>query len=139
MNGVITLNRARVLQIEEQINLLPIVWNELPLEHYFGHKCYMRQIVMPKDTVLTGVIHKYKQIHILLVGELSILTDIGPIRIKAPYIFMAPAGSKRAVFAHEESVWLSVHGTEKVDPEEIMEEITSKTFEEFDQFCKEQS
>jgi len=130
MNELIAFARSKVLALEEQIKTLPPI--ELPVQHYFGHKSYVRQLFLPKYCVLTGKIHKFDQVNILLAGELSVLTEQGVIRIKAPYVFESKAGAKRAGFAHEDSVWLTVHGTDKINVNEIEDEVISKSFEEFD-------
>jgi hypothetical protein len=130
MNELIAFARNKVLALEEQIKTLPPV--DAPVHHYFGHKSYVRQLFLPKHTVLTGKIHKFDQINILLSGDISVLTEEGVIRIQAPYVFESKAGAKRAGFAHEDSVWLTVHGTDKTNVNEIEDEVISKSFEEFD-------
>ena len=50
----------------------------------------------------------------------------------APYTFISKAGTKRLVFAFEETVWTTFHGTELTDPAQVEEEIICKTFADFD-------
>jgi hypothetical protein len=136
MNDVVSFTRQKVLRLEKEMRLLPLQITP-GITNYFGHKSYLRSMILPAGTALVGKIHKYKQIHILLQGEISVLTDDGPLRITAPAIFEAPAGSKRAAYAHEDTIWATVHGTEKTTEEELEEELISQSFEAFDQFCLE--
>lgn len=135
MTDMVQLPRDKIMNLESLIAQLPA--REAPVSHFFGHKTYMRSMCIPEGTVLTGKIHKYPQINILLVGELSVLTADGPQRVKAPFITVSPAGMKRAAYAHQDSVWLTIHGTENTDLEELEEELIAQSFEEFDQFLKE--
>jgi hypothetical protein len=45
------------------------------------------------------------------------------------------AGTKRVVYAHEESVWAVVHVTDCVDLEELEADVIASTYEEFDKMC----
>lgn len=92
---------------------------EIPVKHYFSQGVYAREITIPKGTVLTGKIHKYSQLNILSKGDISVLTEEGIKRVQAPFAIVSPPGTKRVAYAHEESVWTTVHGTEERDLEKI--------------------
>ena len=61
---------------------------------------------------------------------MSVLTENGIQRIKAPYAGITKAGTKRVLFCHTEVEWITVHSTEKTDLKEIEDEIIAKTFDE---------
>lgn len=133
MNEVVSLERNKVVRLEQEMKMLPLDLQFSPgVKHYFGHKTYLRSMMLPAGTALVGKIHRFKQIHVLLQGEISLASDNGPIRIVAPAIFEAPPGSKRAAYAHTDTIWATVHGTEKTDPDELEEELISQSFEQFD-------
>lgn len=92
---------------------------EMPVRHHFAEGVYGRELFIPKDTILTGKIHKYTQLNVLVKGELSVLTEEGVKRVKPPFIIVSPAGTKRIAIAHEDSIWLTVHGTHETDLEKI--------------------
>jgi len=64
-----------------------------------------------------------------LKGEVSVLTEDGPVRLKAPYYGMTPAGTQRLLYIHEETVWVTVHVTNKTNVDEAVEDVTAPDFE----------
>lgn len=140
MNAVVQFEREAVERLEDAIyggiRSGELLETQFPLRHFFAKGVYLRQMCAPKGTVATGKIHNFDQIHIILVGDVTIKTvgvDGKAIRIKGPYVWTAPAGSKRACYFHEDTVWCEVHGTDKKDLDEIEAEFISQSFEEFDQ------
>ncbi len=126
--------REKVFAIEDEIRKLPPVnFNE---KHYFSPGVYAREITIPKDTVLTGKIHKYAQLNIVSKGELSVLTEDGIKRVKAPFTIVSPPGTKRIAYAHEETVWTTIHGTNETDLEKLETHFIAQTEEEYLAFCK---
>lgn len=92
---------------------------DIPVKHYFSKGVYAREITIPKDTILTGKIHKEWNLNILSKGDISVLTEEGVKRVQAPFAIVSPPGTKRIAYAHEETVWTTVHGTDETDLEEI--------------------
>jgi len=101
-----------------------------PLEHNFGDGCYIRKITMPKGMIFTSKIHKKKHPYFVLEGDCSVLTDKGVVRIKAPYQGITEPGTKRVLYIHEKTVWITVHVTKETDLKKIEEQIIAKTFDE---------
>tara|TARA_R110000803_G_scaffold70454_1_gene133405 strand:- start:329 stop:739 length:411 start_codon:yes stop_codon:yes gene_type:complete len=91
----------------------------LDIEHIFSRGVYARKMLIPKGTILTGKMHKHKHLNIMLYGDIEIATDEGTKRIDKPCIFESKAGTKRAGFAHEETVWITIHATEETDIQKI--------------------
>lgn len=125
-------NRAMVVVAEEYLLQKPQV--EIPIRHFFSPGVYAREMTVPAGVILTGKIHKYAQLNILSKGEVSVLLEDGVHRIKAPYAVVAPPGSKRIFFAHEESVWTVVLATEETDIEKIEDHFTAESETEYQQF-----
>lgn len=105
-----------------------------PLVHSFGDGCYIRQIFMPKGTLITSKIHKITHPYFVMTGKASVATENGVELIQAPYQGMTQAGTKRALFIHEDMVWITVHVTNETDLDKIEEEIIAKDFNECDEF-----
>lgn len=128
--------RALLKGLEEVMLDIPgaLVGNAFPLKHSFAHGLYVRQIFVPKGILLVSRIHKYSHASFLLQGEISIFGTEGISRLKAPQAIITPAGTKRAVYHHEDTVFCTVHATDKTDVAEIEEEVTVKSFEEVDDF-----
>lgn len=128
--------RAQVIRAEDEIRKLPAV--DLPVKHYFAKGVYGRELFIPKGTVLTGKIHKYSQLNIMSQGELSVLTHEGVVKVKAPFTIVSPPGTKRIAYAHEDTIWTTVHGTDETDVDRIEELFVAQSEEEFLLFCDEQ-
>lgn len=108
---------------------------ELPVQHHFARGVYARELFIPKGTVLVGKIHKFSQINVVTRGEISVLTDTGIRRVRAGEVIVSGPGTKRAGYAHEDTVWLTIHGTHETDLERLEDELIAANFEEFDKLC----
>jgi quercetin dioxygenase-like cupin family protein len=111
---------------------------ELPVTHHFSEGVYARELFIPKGTVLTGKIHKFTNLNILIEGELSVSTDTGIKRVKAPFLVVSPPGTKRVAYAHEDSRWLTVHGTTETDLDVIEQAFVAQDEQEYLAFCDSQ-
>ena len=111
---------------------------ELPVTHHFSEGVYARELFIPKGTVLTGKIHKFTNLNILIEGELSVSTDTGIKRVKAPLLVVSPPGTKRVAYAHEDSRWLTVHGTTETDLDVIEQAFVAQDEQEYLAFCDSQ-
>lgn len=125
--------RGKLERLDAVLAQVPQV--DMPVVHRFSRGVYARELFIPKDTVLTGRIHKYSQINILLKGDISVLTEHGIKRLQAPMVFESPAGAKRAGYAHEDTVWMTICGTENTDTETLEDELTTRTYAEYEAFC----
>lgn len=104
-----------------------------PLKHSFADGQYVREIFLPKGVAIVGKIHKHSHPNFLLKGKVSVFTEHEGVKhLEAPLSMISLAGTKRVVFAHEDTVWITVHKTDKTDLKEIEEEIIAKDFAEFD-------
>lgn len=111
--------RKAIVALEQQ--LLHMEQANMPVEHHFADGLYGRVLHIPKHCCLTGAIHKREHINILVKGDITVLTEDGPKRITAPYVMVSPPGTKRAGFAHEDCIWMTVHACDEttVDGAEI--------------------
>jgi hypothetical protein len=101
-----------------------------PLVHTFTEESYCRQIFMKAGMVFTSKIHKTNHPYFVMTGDVSILTEEGVVRIKAPYFGVTKAGTKRILYIHEDTIWITVHATKEKDLQKIEDEIIAKTFDE---------
>jgi len=126
--------RNGILAVEEHLKNLPdaMIGDCYPLKHTFVPGMYIREITMPKGALLTSKIHKIEHPYFVVSGDVSVITEKGEVRIKAPFSGITPAGTKRLLYCHEETVWITVHRTDKTDLEEIEEEVIAKDFNEFE-------
>jgi len=105
---------------------------ECPLTHHFAPGAYGRQILLPKGVLVVGKIHKHAHLNMVMQGKVTVGTEDGIKHIEAPAVFVSSPGTKRVVFAHEDTIWVTVHVTESRDLDEIENQIIAKTYAEFD-------
>jgi len=103
-----------------------------PLKHTFADGLYIREIFMPKGQIISTGIHKKEHPYFVLKGDISVLTDEGIKRIKAPFNGITKPGTKRLIYMHEDSVWITVHATDKFTPEDVLDEVVAKDFDDPD-------
>ena len=126
--------KENILSLEQSIAKAEQI--EMTVNDYFSEGLYTRELLIPKGTVLTGRVHKTKHINLILKGDISIATEDGVKRIKAPYIFVAKPGTKKAGYAHEDTIWVNAHATDSENIDEIKEEFTTETHEQFLEYVK---
>jgi hypothetical protein len=126
--------RQKVFALEEK--MLQMEQVELPVTHHFSPGVYARELFIPKGTVLTGKIHKYAQLNIMSKGDISVLTEDGIKRVQAPFTIVSPAGTKRIAYAHEDTIWTTIHGTDETDLEKLEAHFIAKDDSEYLAFCE---
>ena len=104
-----------------------------PLKHTFTDGIYIRQMSMREGSAVIGKIHKHNHVWFLLTGHISVADEHNTIEHIAPCYVEAPAGSKRVIYAYEDSIWVNIHAnpTNTQDLEELEELIIAKDYEEF--------
>jgi hypothetical protein len=100
------------------------------LVEWFVHGAYVRQLTIPKETTIVSDLWNRERLWVIVKGDVSVTSELGNTRIKAPYIGMAPFGSKVALYTHEETVWLAITGAESTTSEEVKEEVRAKDYNE---------
>ena len=101
-----------------------------PLEHTFVDGAYVRKIIMPKGILIVSKLHKITHPYFVMRGEVSVLTETGFQKIKAPYAGITQAGTKRVLYCHTEVEWITVHVTKERDLAKIEEEVIAKDYSE---------
>lgn len=101
--------REQLAQLESALGDLPPV--DCPVTHHFADGIYGRECFIPAGTVLTGRVHRFSTLNLLIEGEITVTTPSGMQRISAPAVFVSPAGCKKAGFAHTDVRWVNVHPT----------------------------
>ena len=101
-----------------------------PVKHTFAGGCYVREIYNPANELIITKIHKKEHPFFLMKGEMSILTEEGIQHIKAPYQGVTKPGTKRAIYTHEECIFITVHATENTTIEDVEEEVVCTKYED---------
>lgn len=127
--------RKLIVGLETVIQAMPgnLTAKDFNTKHHFSPGIYMRELSIPKGTVLTGKIHKTAHLNILSQGKLTVWTEDGMKTLSASTVILSQPGIKRVGFAHEDSVWITVHHNSdgEMDVEKLESKLTVETFEEF--------
>ena len=106
-----------------------------PVKHTFAGGCYIREIYNPANELIITKIHKKEHPFFLMKGEMSILTEEGIQNIKAPYQGITKPGTKRAIYTHEECIFITVHATDNTTIEDIENEVVCTKYEDLPSGC----
>lgn len=141
MGDVVKLELPHSPTDRERVNALEIEMRKQPqldlkVEHYFSPGVYARELHIPAGVLLTGKIHKYAQLNILSKGDISVLTEDGVKRVQAPFAIVSPAGTKRIAYAHSDTIWTTIHGTNETDVDKIEDHFIAQNDAEYFEFCK---
>lgn len=127
--------REKIITLEDglrELNRQGVPEPDCPLTHHFAPGAYGREIFLPKDSLVVGKIHKHAHLNMIMKGKVSVATEDGVKVYEAPLVLVSQAGTKRVVYTHEDTIWVTVHLTESQDLAEIEEQIIAKTYAEFD-------
>ncbi len=131
---------AKMLEFEAVLGSMPGAKfgdDACPLKHTFADGLYIRQMSAPKGMLNVSKLHKTTHPYFILKGKFSVSTEMGFVLIQAPYMGITKAGTKRIVYFHEDTIWITVHATEETDLEKIEEELIAKTYEELPENIRE--
>ena len=112
-----------------------IMHNANPVKHTFAGGCYIREIYNPANELIVTKIHKKEHPFFLMKGEMSILTEEGIQNIKAPYLGVTKPGTKRAIYTHEECIFITVHATDNTTIEDVEDEVVCTKYEDLPPGC----
>ena len=102
-----------------------------PVQHHFAPGAYGREMTLPAGLVVVGKIHKHAHINVISKGRVQVFTEQGGVlELAAPCTFVSSPGTKRVIHALEETVWTTVHVTNKTDLAEIEREVIATDFSE---------
>lgn len=138
MNELVSLEnlntRDKIFAAEAFMKEQPQV--EIQVRHDFSQGVYARTITIPAGVVLTGEIHKFKQLNILSKGCMQVYTEEGIRKVEAPFIVVSPPGTKRIAHTLTECVWTTIHGTDETDVEIIRSQFIAKDENEWLEFSR---
>jgi quercetin dioxygenase-like cupin family protein len=110
-----------VVALQAEMSRLPQV--ELETEHHFADGMYARVVRRPKGTLIVGKVHKREHFYIVTKGSVRVSDGESWKDHQAGDVIVSKPGTKRAVYAHEDSICMTVHRTKKRDLEKIEREL----------------
>lgn len=125
--------RAAILRLQDTIvnDGLDVGPESCPVKHHFAPGAYGREMFLPAGMIVVGKIHKHAHVNVISQGCVHVFTEHeGKLELRAPCTFVSSPGTKRAVHVIEDTVWTTVHVTDKTDLAEIEREVIATDFEE---------
>ena len=137
-------SREKILELQnvlienaDEVNIVTHQDSKLfPLKHTFADGIYVRQMSMKIGSVVVGAIHKHLHVWFLLTGHISVATEDAIEDYIAPCYVVATPGTKRVIYANEESIFVNIHKnpTNSQDIEWLEKEIVAKDFKEYEEY-----
>ena len=93
---------------------------DLETYHVFTPGLVSRTIFMPKGTFLTSRIHRHDHQYAIVSGACSVFIDgVGVEYLEAPYVGTTKSGSRRVLYIHEDTVWVTFHPSQTLTVEDF--------------------
>jgi len=106
--------------------------DECPVTHHFAPGLYAREILLPAGIRIIGKIHRHAHVNTISKGRVTVFTEFGSQELVAPVTFVSKPGTKRAVVAHEDTIWTTYHPTNETDLAKIEDYVIAPSFEALD-------
>lgn len=113
--------RAAVKRLQAEMAKLPQA--DLMTQHFFADGMYCRFLPRPAGTLIVGKVHRKEHLYVVCSGTVRVTTEKGVIDITGPKVVVSRPGTKRAVLALTDATCLTVHRTDKLDLDDIEEEL----------------
>ena len=129
--------QSMLIREADEVNIVTHQDSELfPLKHTFADGIYVRQMSMKKATVVVGAIHKHLHVWFLLTGHISVATEESTEDYVAPCYVVATPGTKRVIYANEDSIFVNIHKnpTNSQNIEWLEKEIVAKDIKEYEEY-----
>jgi len=132
LNAATQLYRDAITAYDEIALTMPQV--DIPVTHKIHGGMYARQITIPAGVAITGQIYKYDHMEFMVSGDATVGSETGAVRLTGYNQLSGHSGKKRAIVAHADTIWLTIHPTDGVDGDEIQKNITAENFDELERF-----
>jgi len=100
---------------------------DCPVNDHFFDGLYGRETFVPGGTVFVTEEHMTTHPLFLMQGTITLWTKGSEgVTLHAPCVVRTTPGTRRVVFAHSDTVGITVHATAEKDPEAIRAQITSQ-------------
>lgn len=126
--GSLARARMKVEKVERTLEQHPQA--DCPVTHHFAPGAYIREMFIPQGVLLTGAVHKTAHLSVLAKGHIYILNGDEKLELIAPATVVSPMGVKRAIYAVEDAVWMTIHATNETDTDKLVSELTESTASE---------
>ena len=125
-----------LMHYSEELDLVVGDSEMFPLKHTFVDGLYIREMEIKKDHFVIGKLQKSEHLWMLLKGHLTVTTLEGTQDYIGPCYIKSPGGIKRAMYAHEDSVFVNIYPNpdNKEDLDKIEDTWIAKNYLEYEQY-----
>lgn len=119
---VVAAKHQAVDALQNALMAMPSLHVKQHVLHHFAPGVYARQWFSHAGEVTVGKIHRKHTLNILACGKVMVVNaadDKDKVIITAPYVWLSPPGSRRAVLTLEDCSWITIHVTTETDLEKI--------------------
>ena len=117
-------NRSEIEALQSFLLKMPQA--EPETTHYFADGMYLRTVFRKAGVCVTGKVHKKEHFFAVIAGEMTIWTEAGMQRVKAPFFWISQPGTKRVTYAHTDAIAMTVHRVSSTDIDEIERELVEE-------------
>ena len=97
---------------------------ELSTEHRFADGMYARILSRMAGDLIVGKVHRREHFYIVAKGRVAVSDGGEPAQVhEAGTVLVSKPGTKRAVLALEDSICITIHRTDKLDLDDIENEL----------------
>ena len=116
----------KIMRLQDE--MLKLKQADVPVKHYFANGFYAREMTMPEGCTVVGKIHKSEHLCILSKGKVELVSEEKTETLEAPYTYVSKPGAKRALYAHSEVVWTTVHKSDETDLDKLEDQLIAESF-----------
>ncbi len=103
------VSRSKILNLEQAIIDAGGAVPHCPVKHFWAEGMYGRAIFLPAGSVVVGKLHKHGHPNYIVSGHVAVYTEFDYAEMRGPLVFQSLPGTKRVVFAIEDTVWITYH------------------------------
>ena len=132
MDSELSIDEKREVigNLVEEVGKLPPV--ECPVTHRFAPGVYLREIFMPKGSIVIGKIHKTEHFNVIIKGSCVVYTVEGREEYTAPATFVSKAGVQKVVLMRDDCQWQTIHVTDETNIDAIEKEVIAESYDQFE-------
>ena len=128
----VTPTRSQILSLEAATMKLPdevrLEPEDFPTFHHFSEGVYLREFHIKAGEYVVGKIHRHNHMALMIKGRAKVVSEYGNEIMDAPFIWESQAGTKRAVLALTDCIFVTVHPTDETDLKKIEEEVIAPNY-----------
>jgi hypothetical protein len=123
MNEVVLpdLMRKKVSVLQAEISKLPQY--EPETKHTFHGGMYCRELFQPAGVLVVGKVHKKDHFYFIASGTVAVTTDDTVEQLTGPTILCSKVGTKRAIYAITDTLYMTIHVVESTTVEAAESEL----------------